>query len=89
VLRKVFLQPLYRLNLSKFVILVYILIFGVMMGFGVSALYGIFWAAKSGQFSDLQKGGESIFDQDEPLGVVTDAFPGQGPAAYQQKKRKC
>lgn len=41
-----------------------------------SALFVFYWAVKSGQFRDLKKGSEVIFDSDEPIGKPTDSFPG-------------
>lgn len=41
-----------------------------------SALFVFYWAAKTGQFRDLKKGSEVIFDHDEPIGQPTDQFPG-------------
>ena len=43
--------------------------------FFVAAALALHWAHKNGQFSNLDKGARSIFDDDEPLGQVTDSFP--------------
>ena len=43
--------------------------------FFVAAALALHWAHKNGQFSNLDKGARSIFDDDEPLGQVTDRFP--------------
>jgi cbb3-type cytochrome oxidase maturation protein len=40
-----------------------------------SALLAMRWAAKSGQFDHLEKGALLIFDEEEPVGLVTDEFP--------------
>ena len=37
--------------------------------------YALHWAYRSGQFSHMKSGSESIFDEDEPMGQVTDRFP--------------
>jgi cbb3-type cytochrome oxidase maturation protein len=42
--------------------------------FGGSTLAAFYWAAKSGQFRNLEDGSKSIFDSDEPVGTATDAF---------------
>lgn len=42
--------------------------------FGGSTLVAFYWAARSGQFRNLEDGAKSIFDRDEPLGTATDAF---------------
>jgi nitrogen fixation-related uncharacterized protein len=56
--------------------LVYATIWGAVALFGVSAVAGLVWAISRGQMDDFAAGARSIFDDDEPIGVVTDAFPG-------------
>ncbi len=53
----------------------YILMWGCMLAFGGSAILALLWAIRNGEFNNLQAGAASIFDKDEPIGVVTDAFP--------------
>ena len=53
----------------------YILMWGCMLVFGASAVWALVWAIKSGEFNNLEQGAASIFDHEEPIGVVTDAFP--------------
>lgn len=48
-------------------------IFACLFFLGASAV--LFWAHKHGQLSDLEKGARSIFDDDEPMGEVSDQFP--------------
>jgi hypothetical protein len=55
--------------------LVYGLIWGTTALFGVSAVWGLVWAVQGGQLRELRRAGRSIFDEDEPVGLVTDAFP--------------
>lgn len=43
--------------------------------FFIAAAFALNWAHRNGQLSDLEKGAESIFDEDEPLGEVSDQFP--------------
>jgi nitrogen fixation-related uncharacterized protein len=43
--------------------------------FFVLASLALFWAHRNGQLSNLEEGSKSIFDEDEPEGEVTDAFP--------------
>ena len=43
--------------------------------FFVVAALALHWAHKHGQLSDLDRGAETIFDDDEPMGEVTDKFP--------------
>lgn len=51
-----------------------LLVFGLVFLSG-SALLAIYWAAKTGQFSNISKGAATIFDEDEPVGMPTDRFP--------------
>jgi cbb3-type cytochrome oxidase maturation protein len=44
-----------------------------------TAVYAFVWAAKNGEFRDLEAQSRSIFDETEPEGVQTDYFPGKGP----------
>ena len=39
------------------------------------ALLGLRWAVRHGEFRDMQKIALSIFDDDEPVGQMTDRFP--------------
>ena len=43
--------------------------------FFAAAAYALHWAHKNGQLSNLDRGAESIFDDEEPMGQVTDQFP--------------
>ena len=54
--------------------IVFILLAAGLVLFGGSTLAAFYWAAKSGQFRNLEAGSNSIFDQDEPVGTATDAF---------------
>lgn len=47
--------------------------------FGGSAVVALAWAMRKGQLENFQRGATSIFDADEPIGRVTDSFPGQKP----------
>lgn len=49
-----------------------IVIMVVMLLGSMSALFAFSWAATHGQFEDLEKAAESIFDADEPIGTPTD-----------------
>jgi cbb3-type cytochrome oxidase maturation protein len=46
----------------------------LLVGFGLaaSAVGAFYWAARHGQFRDLEQGARSIFDADEPVGKPTD-----------------
>jgi cbb3-type cytochrome oxidase maturation protein len=54
--------------------IVYILLAAGLIFFGGSTLAAFYWAAKTGQFRNLEDGSKSIFDADEPVGTATDAF---------------
>jgi nitrogen fixation-related uncharacterized protein len=43
--------------------------------FFIGAALALNWAHRHGQLSNLEKGAKTIFDDDEPLGEVTDKFP--------------
>ena len=56
----------------------YILIFGTIGVLSITVVVVFAWAIRTGQFADFQQGATSIFDDDEPLGEMTDWFPDQG-----------
>jgi nitrogen fixation-related uncharacterized protein len=43
--------------------------------FFLAAAAALYWAHKHGQLTNLEKGSRSIFDEDEPMGEVSDKFP--------------
>ncbi len=45
----------------------------------VSVALALTWAGKSGQFENLSSSAETIFDEGEPVGQVTDKFPPHKP----------
>ena len=55
----------------------FVLVFGILGLITLSAVLAWYWAVKTDQFTDFKKGATSIFDEDEPVGRVTDAFPGE------------
>ncbi len=40
-----------------------------------TAVYALFWSSKHGQLLDFDRGAVSIFDDQEPVGQMTDHFP--------------
>lgn len=46
-----------------------------MVTLGLTSVVALVWAIHAGQFQSLDDGAESIFDADEPIGMVTDSFP--------------
>lgn len=41
----------------------------------LTSIAALVWAIHAGQFRRIDEGAESIFDVDEPIGMVTDTFP--------------
>lgn len=42
---------------------------------GITMVWLLAWAIRKGEFRDLRQGARMIFDDDEPIGLVTDRFP--------------
>jgi len=55
--------------------LMYIVIWGFAGLCGLTAVYGLVWAIRNGQMRHFGAGAVSIFDDDEPVGEMTDGFP--------------
>jgi nitrogen fixation-related uncharacterized protein len=55
--------------------LYYILIWGFAAVCGLTAVEALVWAVRSGQLRNFAAGAASIFDDEEPIGTTTDAFP--------------
>ncbi len=51
----------------------YIAEFGIALLFGATAVWALAWAIHTGQFADFGRGAASIFDDEEPVGRVTDS----------------
>ena len=56
--------------------------------FFLGGAWALHWAHKNGQLTNLEKGSRSIFDEDEPEGEVTDAFPDKGKGARKDRRKK-
>ncbi|MFZ4694298.1 MAG: cbb3-type cytochrome oxidase assembly protein CcoS [Verrucomicrobiia bacterium] len=63
-----------------------IILFALVIAFSAVAIGAFGWAAKTHQFSEIEKGSESIFDEDEPIGRATDGFPKKLPPANRSQK---
>jgi cbb3-type cytochrome oxidase maturation protein len=62
---------------------------GSVVLFGGATVLALGWAFRSGQFDNFQQGALSIFGPDEPVGEMTDAFPGVMPQEpYDQREAK-
>lgn len=53
---------------------IYILLVAGLVFFAGTTLAAFYWAARTGQFRNLEAGSKVIFDEDEPVGTATDAF---------------
>ena len=67
---------------------VFVFIWGFAMVAGITMVWLLAWAIRNGEFKDLRAGARSIFDEEEPVGMVTDYFPGEGPLMRQLEKRQ-
>lgn len=47
----------------------------VLAVFAATAVFGLVWAIRRGHVQDFQRGATSIFDDEEPMGEVSDRFP--------------
>lgn len=52
----------------------YVLLAAGLVFFGGTTVAAFYWAARNGQFRNLEAGSKTIFDDDEPVGTATDAF---------------
>lgn len=57
---------------------VFIFIWSFALIAGITMVWLLAWAIKRGEFQNLREGSRMIFDDDEPIGRVTDHFPGEG-----------
>lgn len=55
--------------------IVWILFVSSVVLLPATALLALRWATRHGAFDDFQKTALSIFDEDEPVGQMTDRFP--------------
>jgi nitrogen fixation-related uncharacterized protein len=56
---------------------VFMFIWSFALVAGITTVWLLAWAIRQGEFKDLRAGARSIFDDQEPEGMVTDYFPGQ------------
>lgn len=52
---------------------VYLAVWALMLVFAASAMYGLVWALQQGQLRTFRAGARSIYDEEEPVGMPTDA----------------
>lgn len=67
---------------------VFIFIWAFALIAGVTMVWLLAWAIKQGEFKNLRQGARSIFDDEEPVGMVTDYFPGEAPLMKRLEVRK-
>jgi cbb3-type cytochrome oxidase maturation protein len=53
----------------------YTLAFLIAAALTGTAVYALYWSSRHGQLRDFERGAESIFDNEEPVGQMTDRFP--------------
>lgn len=68
-------------------LLVTTVIFLMMAAFGAAAVVALFWAARSGQFRQMEASSQIIFDAGEPVGAVTDSFPQSAKKSAAKEKQ--
>jgi len=56
----------------------YTLAFLIAAALTGTAVYALYWSSRHGQLRDFDRGAVSIFDEQEPVGVMTDRFPPAG-----------
>jgi nitrogen fixation-related uncharacterized protein len=54
---------------------IYALAWGLILLFGASAVLALVWAVERGQLRNFERAARTIFDEDEPVGTLTDRFP--------------
>jgi nitrogen fixation-related uncharacterized protein len=57
----------------------YLFLAGAITAASVFAILAFYWAAKHGHLQNVESGAKVIFDDEEPIGRATDAFPGHRP----------
>ena len=65
----------------------YLFIAGAIAAASVFAILGFYWAAKHGHLQNVENGAKIIFDDEEPIGKPTDAFPGNQPGTLTKVRR--
>jgi cbb3-type cytochrome oxidase maturation protein len=58
--------------------IIYAVLIGSIVILGGATILALAWAVRDGQFQNFERNARSIFDPDEPVGQLTDRFPGEG-----------
>jgi cbb3-type cytochrome oxidase maturation protein len=56
----------------------YTLAFLIAVAITGTAVFALHWSSRHGQLRDFERGATSIFDDEEPVGQMTDRFPQAG-----------
>ena len=55
---------------------VFVVIWSFALLAGITMVWLLAWAIRRGEFNNPREAAKMIFDEDEPIGLVTDNFPG-------------
>jgi nitrogen fixation-related uncharacterized protein len=66
----------------------YTLAFLIAAALTGTAVYALYWSSRHGQLRNFESGAESIFDEKEPIGEMTDRFPQAGKRGSETEKVK-
>jgi hypothetical protein len=58
---------------------VFMIIWATALFGAVMTVWALAWAIRRGEFRGFRSGATVIFDAEEPIGEVTDYFPGEAP----------
>lgn len=64
--------------------LVFMIIWSSALLGGLMTVWALAWAIQRGEFRHFRDGATVIFDEEEPIGMQTDFFPGEGPRQAHQ-----
>ncbi len=56
---------------------VFVFIWGFALIAGITMVWLLAWAIRRGEFKNPRDAAKMIFDAEEPIGLVTDHFPGE------------
>jgi nitrogen fixation-related uncharacterized protein len=66
----------------------YVIVIGGLVLLTGSALLALRWALRTGQLRNPAKAALQIFDDEEPVGEMTDLFPGRAPPKSEDQQRR-
>jgi nitrogen fixation-related uncharacterized protein len=59
---------------------IFIFIWAFALFAGITMVWLLAWAIRRGEFHDPRGASRMIFDAGEPIGAITDCFPGEAPS---------